>query len=212
MSLSTTPSAIAAIPKILDVIQGGEVAIIPTATTYALVCDAYNPDAVARIHQLKRWRSPNPLAVFSTSDRVRSLAQVSDDAAKLLAQFPAPLTLVLPKTNQAPDAVTAGYGSLLVCCPDEFVRRLVEASSTVIACGSASWSSDLKATNYDAAVQLFGDSVPLIVDGGRSHYGRGGTMIDCTLERPTILKYGPLSFDDLRPIVPNVELPSHMRK
>lgn len=38
------------------------------------------------------------------------------------------------------------------------------------------------------------------------------TLVDFTLDRPTILKYGPVSVDDLRPILPDIELPCHLRK
>ncbi|MFP4221612.1 MAG: L-threonylcarbamoyladenylate synthase [Phormidium sp.] len=212
MPTQTLNHPVQAIPEILQLLEQGEVVIIPTATTYAFVCDGENAKAVARIHQLKRWSSPNPLAVFSTRDRLSPLAHINADADLLLQQFPAPLTLIVPKTDQAPAPVTAGYPSLLVCCPDEFVQKLVESTSLILAGGSASLSTDLKATTARSAMQLFEGEVPLIVDGGPSKYGRGGTMVDCTLDRPTILKYGPISFDDLRPLLPNIELPSHMRK
>ncbi|MDC0834936.1 TsaC protein required for threonylcarbamoyladenosine t(6)A37 modification in tRNA [Geitlerinema sp. FC II] len=212
MSARNPKLSVRLIPEILHRLQGGEVVLLPTATTYALVGNASDMGAIARIRQLKQQSSSEPLALFARLDTIDRFARPNADARALIAKFPYPVTLVLPKTDEAPEGVTAGFDSLLVCCPDEFIYQLVGESPFPLACASASISSDLKATNCRAAVQLFGDRVSFIVDGGSSKYGRGGTMVDCTLDRPTILKYGPVSVDDLRPIVPNVELPSHMRK
>jgi tRNA A37 threonylcarbamoyladenosine synthetase subunit TsaC/SUA5/YrdC len=62
------------------------------------------------------------------------------------------------------------------------------------------------------ARSLFDGQVPLILDGGKSKYGKQSTIIDCTGKVPTIVNYGAVSYDYLRLILPEIELPSHLRK
>ena len=76
---------------------------------------------------------------------------------------------------------------------------------------SASFAGS-KITNADLALRFFGDKVSLIVDGGNSKHGRSGTVVDFTVEIPTIMTYGTVSVDDLRPLIPQIVLPSHMMK
>lgn len=79
-------------------------------------------------------------------------------------------------------------------------------------CTTAGFSDEYKARKYRTAIELFDGQVPLIVDGGDCKYDSKGTLIDCTLPTPTILNFGTVSVDDLRSILPEIELPSHLRK
>lgn len=128
-----------------------------------------------------------------------------------MEHFPYPVTMILPKKDTLPEIVSAGHRDIFIACPDRFIYDLILAVPFPIACGSAGYG-DMQATNAKGASQLFDNEVPLIIDGGKGKYSRSGTLIDFTLDRPTILKYGPVSVDDLRPILPDVELPSHLRK
>lgn len=62
------------------------------------------------------------------------------------------------------------------------------------------------------AVKFYGDKVDFIVDGGESKHGRSSTLVDFPVEVPTIMTYGTVSLDDLRPLMPQIVLPSHMMK
>ncbi len=193
-------------------LETGEVVILPTPVSYILVANARKPQAIARIHELKRWNPPQPLALLTNRQKVGEFAEVSADCTKLLDRFPYPITLIVPSKNKLPESVTAGYKTLFIACPDRLTYDLVEYCPFPMVCTPAGFGADYKARGYESAVQLFGDRVSLIVDGGKCQYEMRATLIDCSLPIPTIMNFGAVSVDDLRPIVPNIELPSHLRK
>jgi L-threonylcarbamoyladenylate synthase len=212
MKTQTAQRSAALFPKIRQRLERGEVIILPTATTYALVANAYNDEAVAELARLKRWRLPQPKAILTRLDRADEVAILNDKARQMISHFPYPITMIVRAQPSVPESVTTGSKNLLVLCPDQFIYDLVGAIPFPMTCAPAGISSEFRATNFRGAMQMFEGDVPLIVDGGESEYARSGTLVDFTVEHPAVLRYGPVSSDDLRPFVPDIELPSHMRK
>jgi tRNA threonylcarbamoyl adenosine modification protein (Sua5/YciO/YrdC/YwlC family) len=213
MTLTKTKlPATARLDEVRTLLEKGEVVILPTVVAYIFVANAREPEAIDRIHQLKRWNPPQPMALLTNRRKVSEFAEVSSDAGKLIDRFPYPITLIVPSKERLPESVTAGYKTLFIACPDRLIYNLVENCPFPIVCTPAGFGADYKARSYESAIQLFGDSVPLIVDGGKCHYEMRATLIDCSLPIPTIMNFGAVSVDDLRPIVSNIELPSHLRK
>lgn len=199
------------ISEIIQRLQDGEVVILPSDTTYALVVNGRDDRAMRKVMELKGWNVPQPLAIFTRKEKANEVAILNGAAKQMMEHFPYPVTMVVPKQETVSDMITGGYPNILVTCPDAFIYDLIQAVPFPMACASAKMG-DFVGNSAKAAMQLFGDRVSLIVDGGKSKYGRSGTMVDFTVSVPTILKYGPVSVDDLRLILPDVELPSHLRK
>ncbi|ACK70976.1 SUA5/yciO/yrdC domain protein [Gloeothece citriformis PCC 7424] len=212
MPLPTAQRSINLVREIEDFLEAGEVIILPTDISYILVAHAFKPRAIAKIAQLKGWNSPQPLILLTNRKKVEEFGVVSPASGKLIDHFPYPITLIIPKKKSIPDSITAQHSSLFIACPDQFIYDLVDQISFPMVCTTAGFSADYKARRYRTAIQLFEGQVPLIVDGGDCKYDSKGTLIDCTLETPTILNFGTVSVDDLREILPEIELPSHLRK
>ncbi|MBZ8181907.1 L-threonylcarbamoyladenylate synthase [Oscillatoria salina] len=209
----TAKKSLDLVPEIIRLLEAGEVIILPTDNTYAFVAHAFNPEAVTKLRSLKEWDMPSPLGIFSTKEKAEEVAVVTPASKRMMAEFPYPVTMIMRKQKHIIDELTGGFNNLLILCPDRFIYDLVEAVPFPMACASASVSSEIiKVTTFEVAASVYDGKVPLIVDGGRSKYGRSGTLVDFTVEVPTILKYGPISVDDLRPILPEIILPSHLMK
>jgi tRNA threonylcarbamoyl adenosine modification protein (Sua5/YciO/YrdC/YwlC family) len=199
------------VPEISNRLQAGEVIILPTNTVYALVANGYDTEAVNRLRQIKAFPSPQPLAVFTRQERAEEVVEVNRAALQMMSHFPYPVTMIMPAKPTLIEGVTGGFKNVFVTCPDRFIYELVMEMSFPLV-GTSAGFGDVKVTNADLAVRLFGDKVPFIVDGGKSKYGRSGTVVDFTVEIPTIMTFGTVSVDDLRPLVPSIVLPSHMMK
>ncbi len=94
--------------------DGGLVAF-PTETVYGLGADATNPAAVAKIFAAKGRPATNPLIahVGDEATAKRYAMNWSVEASKLVEAFwPGPLTMVVKKTPEICDAVTAGRGTV----------------------------------------------------------------------------------------------------
>ena len=52
------------VSRVIDVIKGGGVVVMPTDTIYGLVCDATNAEAVEKIFKIKNRNFSKPIGVF----------------------------------------------------------------------------------------------------------------------------------------------------
>lgn len=190
-------------------VAGGLVAF-PTETVYGLGANALDPDAVARIYQAKGRPSYNPLIVhIAHADQVLDIARAWDERAQALARafWPGPLTLVLPKREVVPDAVTAGLPSVAVRVPTHPVAHaLLAAARTPVAAPSANRSMQLSPTTGAHVAASLGDSVDLILDAGRTQVGIESTVVDVSGAVPTLLRPGTISVPELEAVIGHIDI------
>ncbi len=199
------------IPEIKSHLKAGEVIILPTDTVYALVANGNDAKAVTRLRQIKAFSSPQPLGVFTRKEKAEQVVEVDRAALQMMNHFPYPVTMIMRAKHTLSETVTNGFKNVFITCPDRFIYDLIMEIPFPIVGTSAAFAG-IQATNADLAVKFYGDKVDLIVDGGKSKHGRSGTLLDFTVEVPTIMTYGTVSVDDLRPLLPQIILPSHMMK
>jgi L-threonylcarbamoyladenylate synthase len=202
----------AKLARAAQVLRAGGLVAFPTETVYGLGAHALDPDAVARIFAAKGRPGYNPLIVHvADADAACLLASRWPDEARRLADafWPGPLTLVLPKDAAVPDAVTAGLPSVALRVPAHPVAHaLLRAAGIPVAAPSANRSTQVSPTTAAHVLQGLGDRVDLIVDGGPCPVGIESTVISLAGPRPTLLRPGTVSIDDLRAVIGEVALPS----
>src|SRR5436309_4141134 len=140
----------AAIEDAAAILRHGGLVAFPTETVYGLGANALDPAAVARVFEAKGRPAANPLIVH-VADAAQVLNVAADwpeTAARLAARFwPGPLTLVVPRRPELPDAVTAGGPTVAVRCPNHAVaRELIRAAGVPLAAPSANRSTELSPT------------------------------------------------------------------
>jgi L-threonylcarbamoyladenylate synthase len=205
------PDPGALVPAAETLRRGGLVAF-PTETVYGLGAHALDPAAVARIYAAKGRPGYNPLIVHAAdAEAARALAGAWPAEAQALADafWPGPLTLVLPKNDRVPDAVTAGLPSVALRVPAHPVAHaLLRAAGIPVAAPSANRSTEVSPTTAQHVVRSLGERVDVIVDGGPCPVGIESTVLSLAGPVPTLLRPGTISVDDLRPVVGDVALPS----
>ncbi len=85
--------------RLRECITDGGVAVFPADTVYGLACDPLNPEAVARLYELKGRPPERPAAVmfFSLAAALAALPELGRrERAALEALLPGPLTALLP--------------------------------------------------------------------------------------------------------------------
>jgi tRNA A37 threonylcarbamoyladenosine synthetase subunit TsaC/SUA5/YrdC len=70
-----------------------------------------------------------------------------------------------------------------------------------LAVSSANTTGQPAATDADAAEEMLGWAVEVILDGGPSSGTLASTIVDCTSSRPRILREGAISADELGPVL-----------
>src|SRR5579871_5043950 len=101
-------------------IRSGGLVAFPTETVYGLGANALDAAAVAKIFELKGRPSTSPLIVHVSSIEMarRYVTEWPAKAQELAERYwPGPLTMVLPKSPDIPDIVTAGLPTVGIRVP-----------------------------------------------------------------------------------------------
>lgn len=187
------------------ILRAGGLVAFPTETVYGLGAHALDPVAVGRIYAAKGRPAYNPLIVHvaSATEALQVVRDWPPLAERLAAAFwPGPLTLVLPRRPEVPDAVAAGLPTVAVRVPAHPVAlALLRAARLPVAAPSANRSTEVSPTTARHVAKSLGDAVDLIIDGGATTVGIESTVLDLTRERPTILRPGVLGPAELEPVV-----------
>lgn len=184
-------------------IRRGELVAFPTETVYGLAADAFNPDAVARVFEVKGRPTSNPLPVqVAARDGVAAVAVEVPDAARRVmdAFWPGPLTIVLRARPDLPDVVTAGTGKVGVRMPDHPVAlALIREVGGPIAAPSANVSGEPPPATAEGVLAHLEGKVVIVLDGGPAPLRVPSTVVDVTESPPRILRRGSIGAQMLVP-------------
>jgi L-threonylcarbamoyladenylate synthase len=202
----------AAIARAAMVLRHGGLVAFPTETVYGLGADARSAPAVARIFAAKGRPATNPLIVHvPDAAAARELAREWPVAARRLAErfWPGPLTLVLPRTPQIPDVVTAGGPTVALRVPAHPVAlALLRASGLPLAAPSANRSTQLSPTCAEHVVSGLGDRIDLVLDAGPTPGGLESTVLDAATDPPRLLRPGLATVADIEAIIGPITRPA----
>jgi L-threonylcarbamoyladenylate synthase len=181
----------------VETLGRGEVVAFPTDTVYGIAANATDPEAVRRLFAAKGRPSDKPLPILlADGDDLDRVADPIPAAARLLARcWPGPLTLVVPLAPHAglcPE-VTAGLDTIGVRVPDhDLARAVLRAAEFPVAVTSANLSGEREAMAAAEVADALGESVSLILDGGRCSGGVPSTVVDVTVSPPAVLREGAI--------------------
>ena len=96
------------IQKALEVLRTGGIILYPTDTVWGLGCDATNPEAVAKIYEIKRRADSKSLVLLASDiDMIaRYVKEIPEMAIQLVEVNDKPMTIIYPGAvvGFAPDA------------------------------------------------------------------------------------------------------------
>jgi L-threonylcarbamoyladenylate synthase len=195
---SPSPEEIA---RAAALIREGKLVAFPTETVYGLGANARDARAVRRIFELKGRPSTSPLIVHVSSiEMARGLTTEWPPLAQELAgrYWPGPLTLVLRKSSQVPDEVTAGLPTVGIRMPSHPVAlALIEAAGVPIAAPSANRFTGLSPTTAEHVRKAFGAELEMILDGGPADVGIESTVVSLVSGEPVLLRPGMISLGEI---------------
>jgi L-threonylcarbamoyladenylate synthase len=192
--------------------MGGKLVAFPTETVYGLGADATNKDAVARIYQVKGRPSDHPLIVHvsSAAHLDKWASEIPEYAIKLARTFwPGPMTLILPRTDLAKDFITGGQNNVGLRVPSHTValallKAFEDQGGLGVAAPSANRFGKVSPTNAQAVTDELSNyltSDDLILDGGSCEVGVESTIIDCTKDKPIILRPGAVTIEMIQDVL-----------
>ncbi len=200
-------------PRLLEaalILRNGGTVIFPTETVYGLGANALSADAVRRIYEAKGRPSDNPIIIHIAQwSQLFDIVSSVPPEARLLAEafWPGPLTLIFPKNDSVPDAVTGGLATVAVRFPAHpIARKLIALSGVPVAAPSANLSGKPSPTAPEHVIQDMDGRVDCILCGGDSSGGVESTVLDLTVSPPMILRPGGVTLEQLLQVIPETRI------
>ncbi len=196
--------------KAAEFIRRGGIVAFPTETVYGLGANVFDEKAVAKIFEAKMRPADNPLiAHVGNLEQIKLLArEITPNAQKFIeAFFPAPLTLVLPKSENVPLIATANLDTIGVRMPQsDLAREFLRHCETPVVAPSANLSGKPSPTDWQAVFEDLNGRIDCILQGEATEIGLESTVVDCTSDVPLVLRSGAISLEELQKIVPETQL------
>ncbi|CBG69986.1 MULTISPECIES: L-threonylcarbamoyladenylate synthase [Streptomyces] len=190
-------------------VRRGELVVLPTDTVYGIGADAFTAEAVADLLEAKgRGRSmPTPVLIGSPNTLHGLVTDFSEMAWELVDAFwPGALTLVAKHQPSLQWDLGDTRGTVAVRMPLHPVAIELLTEVGPMAVSSANLTGHPAPENCDAAEAMLGDSVSVYLDGGPTPGIEPSSIVDVTGKVPVLLRAGALSAEELRKVVPDLEV------
>ena len=190
-------------------VQEGQLVVLPTDTVYGVGADAFNPAAVSALLAAKgRGRNmPPPVLVGSVRAAAALAESLGAFGQDLIDEFwPGPLTLVFRSSPTLLWDLGETMGTVAVRMPLHPVTLDLLRRTGPMAVSSANRHGLPAATTADEAQEQLGEAISVYLDGGPCADNVPSTILDLTGSVPKMLRAGALSVDDLRKVVPVIDL------
>lgn len=165
-----------------SILRGGGTVALPTETVYGLGANALEPEAVAKIFRAKERPGWDPLIVHVADEAMlaRVVSHVPEAARKLMEAFwPGPLTLLLPRSAEVPDAVTAGRPLVGVRMPrNPLMLQVIREAGVPVAAPSANRFGRTSPTTAAHVLEDLDGRIDAVLDGGPTEVGVESTVVD----------------------------------
>lgn len=159
-----------------NILNGGDVGILPTDTLYGLVCRAVDEAAVKRLYSLKNRENKPGTIIAANPEQLVDLG-LPQDRVKAAAQYwPNPVSVIIPTEKLG--YLHQGKSSLacrVVAGPQELIDLLKKVGPLLTS--SANHPGEPPATTIGRAKNYFGDSVDFYVDGGDRSSAEPSTVL-----------------------------------
>lgn len=196
------------IQKAVDFLKAGDVVGIPTETVYGLAGNAFDPQVVTCIFEIKNRPSFDPLIVHTHDiEKVHGFVHSLPPKALQLAQtfWPGPLTLLLPRTAAIPDLVTSGLGTVAVRIPNHpLTLELLSKLDFPLAAPSANPFGYVSPTQPAHVNEQLGEKIPYVLDGGMCTIGVESTIVGFEQEQPVIYRLGGIPVEAIEQTIGSV--------
>ncbi|WP_269204076.1 L-threonylcarbamoyladenylate synthase [Nocardioides sambongensis] len=209
MPTGTAEERDAAVEAASLALQRGRLVVLPTDTVYGIAADAFDPDAVARLLAAKgRGREMPPPVLVGSATTLDALAtRVPDYVRGLVEKFwPGPLTVVCHQQPSLQWDLGETRGTVGVRMPDHALARELLDRTGPLAVSSANLTGRDAATDADAAMEMLGESVVVVLDEGPTPGPTPSTIVDATGERPRLLRLGAIAVAELDAVLADYEV------
>lgn len=190
-------------------VHEGNLVVFPVDSAYGLGCDAFSPEAVAKLRTLKGHgrHQPPPVLIGHARTLDGVATSISPAARDLVAAFwPGPLTLLcIAQPTLDWDLGDTG-GTVAVRMPlHPLALQLLADTGPMAVTGASAPGSTLGPPQTCGEVRdAFADEVEVYLDAGQLSRPEASTIVDVTEATPKVLRAGALDVETMRAVVPDL--------
>lgn len=180
------------IRKVVEILEKGGVIGYPTDTIYGVGCDLFNPEAIRKVHRLKKLDGKKPLSfICSDLKDISRYAFVSNYAYKTMKRLlPGPYTFILEATKLVPKIAMTKQKTVGIRIPDNKIclSMVRELGHPIIS--TSVYKPDEGLYNDPTEIEeRFGKQLDLVIDGGVIG-AEHSSIVDLTGEFPKVIREG----------------------
>lgn len=201
-----------AIDKAVSVLQKGGLVIFPCETVYGVAVDCLNSKAVKKLNKYKQRPLGKPYAIMCSNQKMaEKYVELNEPAKNLYKTFlPGPVTIISKSRHKVAKGIESELGTLGVRIPDyKFMLELIEKFGNPIVATSANTSYQKRPYKLSDILNNISerqkDLVDLIIDAGELPHNEPSTVIDTTLDNPTVLRQGEIKLKDKNEVLSTSE-------
>ena len=187
------------IDELAEILKNDGVISVPTDTVYGVCACMNSKKAFERLVETKN-RPESKLFPIMCADleQIKSVAIVNDIAEKLINAFmPGPITIILKSNPELPKYVNNNGKTIAIrMATSKVLEELIKKVGCPIFMTSANQSGQPTCKNLDEIEK----ACPKL-DGmmeGEVSFGRGSTIVDCSLDEIKILREGPITIEEIK--------------
>lgn len=191
--------------EIVEVLKSGQLAVIPTDTSYAVVADAFHPGAVTLLRMAKQQSPAVPIPVAASSvEMANGIAKLSNLASDLANAFwPGPLTILTRSQPSLTWSISDHRSALSIRVPNSNIAQSLLHRVGPLAMTGAQLSGQEPIQMVEQAVAALGQKVAVYLDAGALSHNVS-SVIDATTSNLRLIRQGAITIGSIREVNPNV--------
>ena len=191
-------------------VQDGLLVVLPVESSYALACDAFSVPAVAALLAVKADPARRPPAVaVPTISTLDGLAADVPPSTRALAEafWPGLLTLVCAAQPTLRWDLGNSRGTVSLRMPVHPLALELLSRTGPLALTTAAPTGVPAPRDCLQALELLGDEAGVLLDAGPAPWTATSTVVDGRGDVPRVVRLGGVTLDELRSVVPDVDVP-----
>ena len=182
---------------LMNVINNGELAIVPTDTVYGIIADATNEETIRKVYEAKQRSFSKPLIIMVSSiEMLKEYVDcISPTEQKLIESYwPGRLTILFKKnSSKVSDLLTNGGEYIGIRFPDnKDLCILMDMLNKPLISTSANISDNMTITSVSMLEDELKKNIKYVVDGGILE-DYPSTLVKVVDDKVIVLREGELA-------------------
>jgi len=181
--------------EIVDTLNKGGCAIMPTDTGYLIACDATNDEAIQNVFNIKKRSNNNPIHVCVGSvHQAYKVGRLSTKAERLLDTYcPGAISIIVPKQEWVSDLLIANTGNIGIRIPNEpCILQVCNELNKPITATSVNFAEEPPISDFSEILNVFEKDIDYLVKSNKDVFLDSSTVVRIVNDKVEILRKGPI--------------------